>query len=289
MWSFLASAFITTALSWYRILSVKHSRPASDADSESSYIKGLYEKTTSWHRKARWGRAVKDAISTLGLTQLITSLALLISTLVVYNAAYTDPHALLAFTLTLLATSSHVAPRAALVKTNDSKIRPLFPRCILFLGEHLAFTIHFLRPSMTAEHDPFRTVRIIVLVSGALLWVCIAANMVICLWRPKGEILPTYVQLIRLGAYASITVGTLVTVAMTTTALYILYGQRECDMLQQADNIWTFGQYLTILMLLAPVLSFVEHLIGKKSSHTHVKERADPNMQEIEMLTMMKI
>lgn len=264
MWSFLASAFITTALSWYRILSVKRYNLFDDAASEQSSIMTIHEKR--YRHSNRLGRAVKDAISTLGLTQLITSLALLISTLVIYNSAYTDPHALLAFALTLLATSSHVAPRAALVKTNDTKIRPLFPRCILFLGEHLAFTIHFLRPSMTVERDPFRPVRMIVLVSGAVLWVCIAANMVICLWRPKGTTLAAYAQLIRLGAYASITIGTLVSVAMTTTALYILYGQRECDMLQQADNIWTFGQYLTILMLLAPVLSFVEHLIGESTS-----------------------
>lgn len=168
---------------------------------------------------------MKDAINTLGLTQLITSLALLISTLVIYNSSSADPHALLAFTLTLLATSSHVSLRAALVATNESKIRPLFPRCNLFLGEHLAFTIHFIRPSMTEVNDPFRAVRIIVLVSGAVLWICTAANMAICLWRPEGAMTIVYARLIKAGAYTSITVGTLVPFAMTTSALYILYGQ----------------------------------------------------------------
>lgn len=208
---------------------------------------------------------MKDAISNLGLTQLITSLALLISTLVIYSDSYNDPHALLAFALTLLATSSHVAPRAALVKTNKSTIRPLFPRCILFLGEHLAFTIHFLRRPVEEEHCPFWNVRIVVLVCGAVLWICIAANMVICLWRPKDDVPTIYAQLIEFGAYASIIVGTAITVAMTATALYLVYGQNMCDMLEeQGDSIWSFGQYLAILMLLVPILSFVEYLIGTK-------------------------
>ncbi|KAM3421644.1 hypothetical protein BST61_g2029 [Cercospora zeina] len=207
--------------------------------------------------------SARASITTLRAKHL-DCLALLISTLVIYSDSYNDPHALLAFALTLLATSSHVAP---LVETNKSKIRPLFPRCILFLGEHLAFTIHFLRRPAEEQYCPFGTVRLVVLVCGAVLWICIAANMVICLWRPKDNIPGIYAQLIKCGAYASIIVGSIITVAMTATALYLVYGQKVCDMLEeQEDSMWSFGQYLAILMLLVPILSFTEHLIGDRDT-----------------------
>lgn len=231
----------------------------------------MLAKHPIWFRRSdRLHRAVEDAISNLGLTQLITSLALLISTLVIYSDSYNDPHALLAFALTLLATSSHVAPRAALVKTNKTRIRPLFPRCVLFLSEHLAFTVYFLRRRVAEDDCPFWTIRIVLLVCGAVLWVCIAANMVICIWRPKDDIPALYARMVEVGAYVSIVVGTAVTVAMTATALYLVYGQKACDMLKgQGDSMWSFGQYLAILMLLVPALSFVEHLIGRE--HTIIR------------------
>ncbi|GIZ37445.1 hypothetical protein CKM354_000089100 [Cercospora kikuchii] len=268
VWSFLISAFVATILSWCRIFSKTPGIPLTDIELTRPSSAAMLAKHPMWFRRSdRLHRAVQDAISNLGLTQLITSLALLISTLVIYSDSYNDPHALLAFALTLLATSSHVAPRAALVKTNKTRIRPLFPRCVLFLSEHLAFTIYFLRRRVAEDDCPFWTIRIVLLVCGAVLWVCIAANMVICIWRPKDDIPVLYARLVEVGAYISIVVGTAVTVAMTATALYLVYGQKACDMLKgQGDSMWSFGQYLAILMLLVPALSFVEHLIGDRDA-----------------------
>ncbi|PPJ60644.1 hypothetical protein CBER1_03641 [Cercospora berteroae] len=268
VWSFLISAFVATALSWYRIFSNNPEKPLTDIDlTRSSRAAMLAKHSIRSRRSDRLHRAVQDAINTLGLTQLITSLALLISTLVIYSDSNNDPHALLAFALTLLATSSHVAPRAALVKTNKARIRPLFPRCVLFFGEHLAFTLYFLRRRVAKEDCPFWTIRIVLLVCGAVLWICIAANMVICVWRPKDDIPALYARLVEFGAYVSIAVGTAIAVAMTTTVLYLVYGQKACDMLKkQGDAMWSFGQYLAILMSLVPALSFVEHLIGDRDA-----------------------
>ncbi|CAK1360268.1 unnamed protein product [Cercospora beticola] len=268
VWSFLISAFVATTLSWYRIFSNNPGTPMPDTELTCSSMAAMLAKHSIRSRRLdRLHRAVQDAISNLGLTQLITSLALLISTLVIYSDSNNDPHALLAFALTLLATSSHVAPRAALVKTNKARIRPLFPRCVLFLGEHLAFTIYFLRRRVAKDDCPFWTIRIVLLVCGAALWICIAANIVVCIWRPKDDITALYARLVEIGAYVSIVVGTAIAVAMTATVLYLVYGQKACDMLKKQEApMWSFGQYLAILMLLVPALSFVEHLIGDRDA-----------------------
>ena len=199
----------------------------------------------------------EGTIAGLGATQLLTSWAVTIADIHTYPKSLEDPHATLGLILAMLAGISQAVPLWSGVfkeKPVSLKFRQTLNlvQSPVFLGSCLGRSEHY-NASATPK------------------WIAMALIVIAlftCLWN-AGLLVNMYYKAAERESRKDVTAeafavffAAVVTIFLAIVVLIMKFGLKNCSLNTAEDNQWTFGQWLTIIMAVAPFLSAFEEFLG---------------------------
>lgn len=225
---------------------------------------------TNLFESKHWCKTFEDTDAGLGQTQLVSGAALLISTNITYRRTFTDPHALLALSLTLLAICSQTIPTIALVRTKALNRWAKVIRLLLWWIELSMFVaLDWNGTTDPANQTPFDLLWVIRIVS-LVNYVTLAVLTVFLFSRPAIIKRVTVRRwLSKVAAYLS----TILTAFMIFAAIWLKYFQTTCDMRVGADNECTLGQMFVVVMQGVPLMAAWESFRSEHSNSVPFENR----------------
>lgn len=210
-----------------------------------------------------WSDILQETIASLGATQIATSTAFLVCIVYYYGGPmidsdraaglFADKHMALALCQCLLAVHSQLALTSILYTPGKMYRMALIVRTsisILQLSAILILTSFSGLISFSTELGILTTTSIPVGIS--LVYIPMFAIQCVTLTR-KLRLALTAITIYSL-VWMSITLGHILS--------FKYHGFGGCDMNTPADNEWTLKQLFMVIMLIAPVISFIETYIG---------------------------
>lgn len=217
-------------------------------------------------RKFSYVEKYSSTISSLNITQILTSWAITITGIHKYLIWFEDDHGVLAFDLAILAGISQAVPLwSGIFETTD--ITLTFRQALNLLQSILHFIWCFLKLRV----NDTSTATLAQLLVGSIMnlvvnggWFCITATAQYRAFRGKGQEQNKTDRDSQLtqwtkGALFGNSIATLYNVVQV---LRVKYDSGWCSLTSAADEAWTFGQWLTIIMTIAPFISLIEESMG---------------------------
>lgn len=192
---------------------------------------------------------LKKTAASLGFTQFITSWAITICGLITYPYSLSDPHATMCIALALLGKASHATsfwfgePHANQASSRLRVRLCLAHSFILYFGFAFKYGDH-------NEDKPLYETFVLISLIQNLVWDSLSLGFFS--WRE-------YLEFEAFG-YAFATF--VVTILYIIIVLWLRFGLADCNMNTGDDNQWTFGQYLALFVLRAPIYSTLEAFLG---------------------------
>ena len=194
--------------------------------------------------------------ASLGITQLITSWAITICGLITYPHSMLDPHAIMCLALALLGSASHAIP-FWLGELHKATSRLRLGLCS---AQSFVLFVAFQARKRSLDNESnddsddhvnrYETALIVFLV-------------ITCFWDVV--LFVASLKIVKLGSGFRI-INVLSTLLLTTiyisTVIHLKFKLRDCNMNTGDDNQWTFGQYLALFVLVAPIYSTLEAFLG---------------------------
>lgn len=239
----------------------------------------------SWIRLSPEGKRVtilEDTLRSLGIAQLVTALALVISAWKSFMPDnLDDPHAALAISQALLASYSHMAPLGLLLGSGNIGKKSFSMRFFTNIITSILATYVYFHPSLLRIGSwPEVAVMMMSVLSCALVVILEGFPLWMVLVRLPGRVGRKEIERAsppRLSWLVVIvsTVGTSIMLGLT---IYLKFFSkiRGCDMRNGADGSdgeWGFGQWLAILMLAAVAMSIIEEFTGEIDSQSLSSKR----------------
>lgn len=212
-------------------------------------------------------RILQKTAASLGITQIVTSWAITMSGFITYPHSMRDPHAAICLALALLGSASHVIPFwLGKIRTKKRSDRLRIGLCT---AQHLFLLItYFTRAESLSmrnnNHSSDRVYRyeraLVVFMILTFLW------DFFLLWLSFAKEKPR----VGLGIFNALS-AIVLTIVYITIVLSLKFKLRDCNMNQGEDNQWTFGQYLALFVLVAPVYATLEAWLGMQISRVHTE------------------
>ena len=203
-------------------------------------------------------RILEKTAASLGITQIITSWAITICGLITYPHSILDPHATMCLALALLGSASHAIPFwLGEFRTKKTSSRLRLGLCV---AQTLVLLIAFLvrKRSLNQrtyddsnDHVNRYETSLIVFMVVTLVW------DLALIWSSFGNGEPGC------GLRTTNILGAFfLTIFYISTVINLKWKLRDCNMNTGEDNQWTFGQYLALFVLVAPIYSTLEAFLG---------------------------
>lgn len=252
--AFITTAVLTLLFSWIQLIRFR-------IRVKDKYAGG--RQTIYQLQLRRLRKAVPAAIDSFGVAQIVTGFALLAGTIREYGFDKTDKHAVIGAALALLAISSHIPPMLAIIRTREMPTWSIVIRLAVGITEVLVLTI-FMWSGETSSEKPLSAVTTALQFTTIAQWVCAIASLFVGWYSTLGN-LPAAMNAGNHGTRIIAGASSLLTAVLLVLVLvlYLKFNTEGCDLRSAEDSEMSFGQFFTILMLAAPVLSFVESLFCK--------------------------
>lgn len=218
-------------------------------------------KTRQSHRAqspSTWSKIFAYALDGLGLAQLVNGLGLTVCSLLMFWTTLQDPHAMLALSQCLLGTFTQAPIMVLLLEANKMRKRPFLVRAVLnFCQTGVVLVAWFVgkRPRTGA----MRTTGIVLSVLIVHTSICtLALGSVVLI--PKDRSRSTWVRQnsIIVSSFSFIS-----SLGILALMIYLKFFNKVCDLDTGADNMWTFGQILPLVVVLAVPIAVFEGWTGK--------------------------
>lgn len=203
-------------------------------------------------------RILKKTAASLGITQLITSWAITICGLITYPHSMLDPHATMCLALALLGSASHAIPfwlGEFRTKKTSSRLRlglcvaQTFVLIVAFLARKKSLNQR--TNDESDDHVNRYETSLIVFMFLTFFWDVVLFGSSFGKGEPGCGLRTTNV----LSAF-------FLTIVYISTVIHLKFKLRDCHMNTGDDNQWTFGQYLALFVLVAPIYPTLEAFLG---------------------------
>ena len=209
-------------------------------------------------KPSTWSKILAYALDGLGLAQLVNGLGLTVCSLLMFWTTLRDPHAMLALSQCLLGTFTQAPIMTLLFEAKKMRRRPFLVRAVLNLCQTAVILVAWFigkRPRTGA----MRATGIILSVLIVHTFICtLALGSVV--FVPRNGSRTTWLK------HNSIIVSSISFVSslgILALMVYLKFFNEVCDLDTGADNMWTFGQILPLVVLLAVPIAVFEGWTGK--------------------------
>lgn len=199
-------------------------------------------------------KILKKTAASLGITQFITSWAITILGLIKYPHSMLDPHARMCLTLALLGSASHDVPFWL------GQLRTKRASSVLRIGlcaaQDLVHFAAFLARKRPVPDERDTSGKLLTNFPNiTILFTCLA-NLILIVFTFFIKTPTVFLRLIvtfRAGFF---------TILYISIVIQLKFQLRDCNMKTGDENQWTFGQYLALFVLVAPIYSTLEAFLG---------------------------
>ena len=201
---------------------------------------------------------LKKTAASLGITQIITSWAITICGLITYPHSMLDPHATMCLALALLGSASHAIPFwLGEFRTKKASSRVRLGLCAV---QSFVLFVAFLarKKSLNERNDDESDDHVYRYETVLIVFMILTFFWDLGLFGSSfGRGKPGY----GLRIFNAL-VALVLTIIYIATVIHLKFKLRDCDMNKGEDNQWTFGQYLALFVLVAPIYSILEAFLG---------------------------